>query len=59
MGSMNMQWLWSKARCGRRHGQGFVEYALIFLVIVLAVAGALALIAPNLSAIFSQASSIL
>jgi Flp pilus assembly pilin Flp len=37
----------------RSNGQGFVEYALIILLIVLVVVAALALIGPTLAHIFS------
>jgi Flp pilus assembly pilin Flp len=40
-------------------GQGLVEYALLILFLVILIVGALALIAPELGAIFTNASNAL
>ncbi len=39
---------------GSRRGQGFLEYALIILVVALVIFGALLLIGPTLSSIFDS-----
>jgi Flp pilus assembly pilin Flp len=41
----------------RGHGQSLLEYVLIIFFVALVVVGALALLGPTLSSIFSNASS--
>lgn len=47
--SETLMWL-----LGRRRGQGMVEYALIFALIVLAVVGTLILFGPQLSSVYKN-----